>query len=784
MTRGTEHLVRSVSLHERKQLYPVVDEQGCAPRFTSKEDYPLWTMEHGTNAVAINALEAAQDLRLSVCVEIPETQDGFQDVSAWVKEVSDKGVPTLEDIQQGHRSGFQVEMLFYDSLGVQSSATSTELIDVETHDLVNPKMTYYFRGVDLKHLVSPERAQDEPWAYFRSIGFNIRRWEKVGSKTGYYISNPGPYNAPHPTIEIYAICPALPRFLRHEGIPRTLLRFALSSLDGSLTIDSRFPYSKAITNRVFNSGFAYERNGGSYAFTDGAGRTFELNKFLRLWTALRCAASPETQKLFQLRYQGNKPTVNCYDQTGILGLCMSFACKDEYDRDTLLAYFMRPYGFLRATPLVGHGICNNPFYTYSQVLVVDDTSESRTKFGNHVFLSFRGKIYDACAGPVVGEPLTDYVHNAIDAKEGHYPHQFWVTPKNESPQLESPSKDEFTGEWYNARPYQPSDSHGGIMGELDRMMHSGSYTSIPPDVNRELENKEFSLDILSLGKWLMTNTADWDHKVTSEESRTTHTGVDHITKDSARQGEIIWALKVNETSLLTLSLRVCESFGRALAERSAMYGDGKIEGQPSAQDLMQDRCVSAKKINAALNAPPTVHATALAGRFILDGQSTSLTQDVVEALVRKAMEHALAEKEKLYPLIVKDKAADGIDPDHGTIDESRHHVIQTEVGKPSSYVIQVSNHRPSIKTACRRRLRLLTTIQVRNCLDIDWCYKFGVRPTHSPSTSPTNAFRSPSSSRITRRVPTRARRKATSQPPKRRKIRKFSATCIASISLL
>jgi len=132
-----------------------------------------------------------------------------------------------------------------------------------------------------------------------------------------------------------------------------------------------------------------------------------------------------------------------------------------------------------------------------------------------------------------------------------------------------------------------------------------------------------------------------------------------------------------------------------LAERSAMYGNGKIDGQPSARDLIRDRCVSAKKINAALNAPPTtVQATALAGRFILHGQSTSLTQGVVESLVRKVMNHALAEKEKLYPLIVKDKAADGIDPEDGTTDESRHHVIQTEVGKPSSYVIQVSTRCP------------------------------------------------------------------------------------------
>lgn len=226
---------------------------------------------------------------------------------------------------------------------------------------------------------------------------------------------------------------------------------------------------------------------------------------------------------------------------------MSFACKDEYDRDTLMAYFMRPYGFLHATALVGYATdsdgrrtkCNNPFVTYDNHLLLEETSENRSKFGNHVSLSFRNKIYDACAGPVVGQSSADYAINPIDSKEGSYPHQFWNTPRNSAPRLIAPEKDDFTGQWYDARPYHPSDVHGGIMDELDRLMHAGTFRSISPDINRELEDLDFSLDITTLGQWLKDNTVNSSYKVTFEEQLSVYTGADPITKDSARQGEIV-----------------------------------------------------------------------------------------------------------------------------------------------------------------------------------------------------------------------------------------------------
>ncbi|WP_444995721.1 hypothetical protein [Aliikangiella sp. IMCC44359] len=124
--------------------------------------------------------------------------------------------------------------------------------------------------------------------------------------------------------------------------------------------------------------------------------------------------------------------VNCYDQTyavivfsGALGL-------------TVAGIYLNPFGFLATINLVGFGRCNNPFpqrkYTSAlssgsaspsakpeDYLLVSTDDPDRMPFGNHMFCEYSSKIYDACAGPVVGSvDKAGYVASAIDSSTSLY----------------------------------------------------------------------------------------------------------------------------------------------------------------------------------------------------------------------------------------------------------------------------------------------------------------------------------------------------------------------------
>lgn len=129
--------------------------------------------------------------------------------------------------------------------------------------------------------------------------------------------------------------------------------------------------------------------------------------------------------------------VNCYDQTyavvvfsGALGLPVD-------------GLYMDPYGFLGTTQLVGWGTCNNPFPSGKyesemkrlkssvvglakialsrpkpeDYLLVTDNDPDRAAFGNHMFCEYKNKIFDACAGPYIGNgDRKQYVSDNIDSK--------------------------------------------------------------------------------------------------------------------------------------------------------------------------------------------------------------------------------------------------------------------------------------------------------------------------------------------------------------------------------
>ena len=92
--------------------------------------------------------------------------------------------------------------------------------------------------------------------------------------------------------------------------------------------------------------------------------------------------------------------------------------------DLEVVYIAR-VGYIQTAPLGGIGPCNHPFFRYrgkpdteliaAPVVGEDLLKPYRTRFGNHIFNRYKGKIYDANSGPQLGElGLEDYLADFID----------------------------------------------------------------------------------------------------------------------------------------------------------------------------------------------------------------------------------------------------------------------------------------------------------------------------------------------------------------------------------
>lgn len=111
------------------------------------------------------------------------------------------------------------------------------------------------------------------------------------------------------------------------------------------------------------------------------------------------------------------PIINCYDQAAMVQVLSTLSS----GRASWL--YLRPYGYINTTWLIGIGWCNNPFYQFNgsqPMMGTDDTD--RLAFDNHVFNGqldrfniINDRIYDACAGPHTGnENSLQYLNAAID----------------------------------------------------------------------------------------------------------------------------------------------------------------------------------------------------------------------------------------------------------------------------------------------------------------------------------------------------------------------------------
>ena len=105
--------------------------------------------------------------------------------------------------------------------------------------------------------------------------------------------------------------------------------------------------------------------------------------------------------------------VNCYDQAcslTLLGRCFGIEAEP---------FFMEPFGYIQTTTLVGGIPSNNPFFgdvvEYDPRPVCPINEPQRSGLANHMFTQFDNRIFDSCAGPVVGQwSLTEYMTNVID----------------------------------------------------------------------------------------------------------------------------------------------------------------------------------------------------------------------------------------------------------------------------------------------------------------------------------------------------------------------------------
>jgi hypothetical protein len=112
---------------------------------------------------------------------------------------------------------------------------------------------------------------------------------------------------------------------------------------------------------------------------------------------------------------------NCYDQASAVQVLVGALGVD------VVWLYLKPYGYINETNLVGVGACNNPFFTSNgtkKVVAWDDPQ--RTAFGNHAFPgtapTTSANIVDACAGPHTGsETLPQYIVAAIDHRASLYP---------------------------------------------------------------------------------------------------------------------------------------------------------------------------------------------------------------------------------------------------------------------------------------------------------------------------------------------------------------------------
>jgi hypothetical protein len=130
---------------------------------------------------------------------------------------------------------------------------------------------------------------------------------------------------------------------------------------------------------------------------------------------------------FGVSHYCNVTTSNCFDLTGYMMPVTNIVnCHDQAYALSIMGKllginskyaFMMPFGYIKPVSLVGVGLCNNPFYSLineEKLIRGEIVFPHRLPFSNHGFVSLMGEIFDACAGPVIGQKLQSYISSTID----------------------------------------------------------------------------------------------------------------------------------------------------------------------------------------------------------------------------------------------------------------------------------------------------------------------------------------------------------------------------------
>ncbi|RPA77025.1 hypothetical protein BJ508DRAFT_175835 [Ascobolus immersus RN42] len=187
-------------------------------------------------------------------------------------------------------------------------------------------------------------------------------------------------------LELYAIKYPLAPLFKNE-IPVKFLRNVAAFSGGQASASWPARVAELTINKF---GFKYDNVFGGHRYCNGYdGEFFRLDAYLE--------------------DINNNGTVNCYDQAGIVQLCLSLS---EATSNTLW-YFMEPLGYIHTNWLVGWGLTNNPFFgnapRQSPDQICDNDDDRRSHFGNHAFIGVNTTdeevpimIVDSTIGPYRG----------------------------------------------------------------------------------------------------------------------------------------------------------------------------------------------------------------------------------------------------------------------------------------------------------------------------------------------------------------------------------------------
>lgn len=196
-------------------------------------------------------------------------------------------------------------------------------------------------------------------------------------------------------LEIYGLTSTLPTFFYERVHVNFLRALVLPARTSSAPDWTRYVIKAAF----WDFGFVYASlDGGSARYAAGStSGTYDL----RGWT----------------REVGTKKPLNCYDQAGLLQIALGLGPVEESE---IKWQYIKPFGLLDTTQLIGRGLCNDPFpqrrapVGQATPMLIADESDDRTEFENHAFIEVNGRIADACAGPHMGtETVEEYISRAI-----------------------------------------------------------------------------------------------------------------------------------------------------------------------------------------------------------------------------------------------------------------------------------------------------------------------------------------------------------------------------------